>query len=187
MGRFRAQEEYEESDGVPLVERPALVVGVEAAGLPTDPASYEGRLPVEFDLYGRAVGSVEDAFTAAIGLNRGEINWRNLCRPKVPSQGLYGECTHAEVTLLFNTRTRDLDEPADGRQMMEPQVRWLAGQTGLTVLGPGQLRNVDGVLSRSGVGGAPSGSSRAEKPHGAVTGATRSGRWRIQPLERGRT
>ncbi|MFJ6484504.1 MULTISPECIES: hypothetical protein [unclassified Streptomyces] len=96
---------------------------------------------------------MEDAFTAAIGLNRGEINWRNLCWPDVPAQALYGECTHAEVTLLFNTRTRDLDEPADdhtvlvhvrsitvdGRQRTEPQAQWLAGRMGLTVLGPGQL------------------------------------------------
>ncbi|MFD5617059.1 hypothetical protein [Streptomyces yangpuensis] len=151
-GRFRAQEECGEFDGVPLAEQPALVMGVEGADLPPDPASYEGRLPVEFNLYDGAVGSIEDAFTAAIGPNRGEINWRNLCWPDAPAQGLYRECTHAEVTLLFNTRTRDFDEAAndhtvlvhvrsvnvDGHQTMEPQAQWLAGRVGLTVLGPGQ-------------------------------------------------
>ncbi|MFI8391901.1 hypothetical protein [Streptomyces sp. NPDC085540] len=118
--------------------------------LPTDPASYESRLLVEFNPYDGTVGGIEDAFTAAIGLNSGEINWRNLCWPDVPAQDLYRECTHAEVTLLFNTHTREFDEPADvhtvlvhvrsvtidGRQRTEPQARWLAERIGLTILGP---------------------------------------------------
>ncbi|MGW3326211.1 hypothetical protein [Streptomyces virginiae] len=131
-----------------------LVMGVEGADLPTDPASYEGWLPGEFDLYDGAVGNTEDAFTAAIGLNRGEINCGNLYRPDAPAQGLCRECTHAEGTLLFNTRTRDFDQAADdhtvlvhvhvrrvdvdGHQAMEPRARWLTGRVGLTILGPGQ-------------------------------------------------
>lgn len=56
------------------------------------------------------------------------------------------------MTLLLNTRTRDLDEPADdhtvlvhirsavfnGRQTREPYARWLAEQVELTVIAPGQ-------------------------------------------------
>ncbi|MFE1869606.1 hypothetical protein ACFW9N_01690 [Streptomyces sp. NPDC059496] len=151
-GWFRGQEEYGEFDGVPLEDRPPLVVGVRGPGLPADPAAYEGRLPLEWELLNVPVGSIEDAFTAAIGPSRGEINWETLCWPDAPEAGFHGESKHAEVTLLFNTTTRDLDEPADdhtvllhvrsaladGRQLREPYARWLADQLGLTVIGPGQ-------------------------------------------------
>ncbi|MFB9573987.1 hypothetical protein [Streptomyces yanii] len=150
--RFQGQEKYREFDGAPLEEYPALFLGVQGPGLPADPDAYEGRLPVECELLDLTVGSIEDAFTAAIGPNRGEINWESLCWPDAPEPGFHGESKHAEVTLLFNTHTRDLDEPADdhtvlvhvrsvsidGRQMREPYAHWLAGQVGLTVLGPGQ-------------------------------------------------
>lgn len=66
-GWFRGQEEYGEFDGVPFEERPPLVVGVQAPGLPADPAAYEGRLPVECSLLDQPVGSIEDAFTATAG------------------------------------------------------------------------------------------------------------------------
>ncbi|WP_151774320.1 hypothetical protein [Streptomyces abyssomicinicus] len=149
---FRGQEEYGEFDGVPWEAQPALVVGVHGPGLPADPAAYAGRLPVECGLSELPVGSIEDAFTAAIGPNAGEINWYGLCWPDAPELGFLGESKHAEVTLLLNTRTRDFDEPAgdhtvlvhvrsasvDGRQMREPYAHWLAEQVGLTVLGPGQ-------------------------------------------------
>ncbi|MFF6787523.1 hypothetical protein ACFY9C_00425 [Streptomyces filamentosus] len=153
QGWFRGQEGYDEFDGVPLEDRPALVFGVRAADLPTEPAAYEGRLPVECELLALPVGSIEDAFTAAVGPSTGEINWAALCWPDAPEPGLHGESKHAEVTLLFNTSTRDLDEPADdhtvlvhvrrtgvdGRQSREPYAHWLAEQAGLTVIGPGQL------------------------------------------------
>ncbi|NYV75793.1 hypothetical protein [Streptomyces sp. UH6] len=149
---FRGQEEYGEFDGVPWEDQPPLVLGVQGAGLPDDPSAYEGRLPVELELYDLPVGSVEDAFTAAIGPNAGEINWSGLDWPDAPRLGFHGESKHAEVTLLLNTRTRDLDEPADdhtvlvhvrsarvdGRERREPYAHWLAEQVGLTVLGPGQ-------------------------------------------------
>ncbi|MFI8391677.1 hypothetical protein [Streptomyces sp. NPDC085540] len=151
-GWFRGREEYGEFDGVPLKDCPPLVVGVQGPGLPADPAAYEGRLPLEWELLDLPVGSIEDAFTAAIGLSRGEINWEVLCWPDAPGAGFHGESKHAEVTLLFNTTTRDLDEPADdhtvllhvrsvlvdGRQRREPYAHWLADQSGLTVIGPGQ-------------------------------------------------
>lgn len=66
--------------------------------------------------------------------------------------GFNGESQHAEVTLLVNTPTRELDEHADdhtvllhvrsvcvdGREIREPYAHWLAEQVGLTVIGPGQ-------------------------------------------------
>ncbi|MFD5098283.1 hypothetical protein [Streptomyces albidochromogenes] len=151
-GWFRGQAEYEKFEGVPLKEQPVLVVGVQGPALPADPAAYEGRLPVECELYDLPVGSIEDAFTAVIGENMGWINWEMLCWPDAPEVGFHGESKHAEVTLLFNTCTRELDEPADdhtvlvhvrsvsvdGRQMREPYAQWLAKQVGLTVIGPGQ-------------------------------------------------
>ncbi|MFA3877024.1 hypothetical protein ABS735_25595 [Streptomyces sp. MMCC 100] len=152
-GWFRSWEKYGEFDGVPPQDLPVLIVGVEGAGLPADPAAYEGRLPVECELYDVPVGSAEDAFAAATGSNAGEVNWNGLCWPDAPELDFFGESKHAEVTLLLNTRTRELDEPADdhtvlvhvrsvgvdGRQAREPYAHWLAEQVGLTVIGPGQL------------------------------------------------
>ncbi|WNO70169.1 hypothetical protein [Streptomyces sp. AM8-1-1] len=63
-GWFRGQEEYLEFNGVPLEEQPGLVVGVQGPGLPADPAAYEGRMPMECELYDLPVGSIEHAFTA---------------------------------------------------------------------------------------------------------------------------
>ncbi|MEV7590559.1 hypothetical protein AB0O42_09815 [Streptomyces sp. NPDC089922] len=152
-GWFRGQEHDGEFDHrVPLEDRPGWLVGVRGVGLPADPRAYEGRLPVDYELLNQAVDSVEDAFTAAIGTSAGEINWQHLRWPDAPEVGFHGEAKHAEVTLLFNTSTRDYDEPTDdhtvlvhvrsvhvdGRQMREPYAHWLAGQVGLTVIGPGQ-------------------------------------------------
>ncbi|MGW8760938.1 hypothetical protein ACWGN5_00395 [Streptomyces sp. NPDC055815] len=152
-GWFWGQEHYGEfDDQVPFEDRPAWLVGVRGAGLPTDPTAYEGRLPVDYELLDQAVDSVEDAFAAAIGPSVGEINWQHLCWPDAPEVGFRGESNHAEVTLLLNTSKRGYDEPADdhtvlvhvrsvdvdGRQIREPYAHWLAGQVGLTVIGPGQ-------------------------------------------------
>lgn len=107
---------------------------------------------MDYKLLDQPVGSVEDAFTAGIGPSVGEINWQDLSWPDAPEAGFLGETKHAEVTLLFNTSTREYDEPAgdhtvlvhvrsvniDGRQRREPYAHWLAGQVGLTVIGPGQ-------------------------------------------------
>ncbi|MEU8616585.1 hypothetical protein [Streptomyces sp. NPDC048623] len=155
-GWFRGREGRGESgwefEGVPFDEQPPLVIGVQAAGLPADPAAYEGRLPVEFEQFDLPVGSIEDAFTAAIGPHTGEINWQSLSWPDAPEAGFYGESKHAEVTLLFNTRDREYAEPADdhtvlvhvrstvhdGVQTREPYAHWLAAQVGLAIIGPGQ-------------------------------------------------
>ncbi|MFG2334063.1 hypothetical protein ACGFMM_31225 [Streptomyces sp. NPDC048604] len=152
-GWFRGQEQYGEfDDRVPFEDRPAWLVGVRGAGLPTDPTAYEGRLPVDYELLNQAVDGIEDAFTAAIGPSVGEINWQDLCWPDAPEVGFHGESKHAEVTLLLNASTRAYDEPADdhtvlvhvrsvdvdGCQVREPYAHWLAGQVGLTVIGPGQ-------------------------------------------------
>lgn len=147
-GWFRGREE----DGVPWEDQPALVLGSKGPGLPVDPAAYHGRLPVQCELDYLPVGSIEDAFTAAIGPNRGWINWETLRWPDAPEVGFKGESQHAEVTLLVNTPTRELDEHADdhtvllhvrsvcvdGREIREPYAHWLAEQVGLTVIGPGQ-------------------------------------------------
>ncbi|GLF95198.1 hypothetical protein [Streptomyces yaizuensis] len=129
---------------------PALVV--QGSGLPADPAAYEGRLPVVCELDDLPVGGIEDVFTAAIGPSTGKINWDGLCWPDGPEPGFLGESKHAEVTLLLNTRTRELDEHADdhtvlvhvrsavfdGCQTREPYAHWLARQLDLTIIGPGQ-------------------------------------------------
>ncbi|MFJ3520801.1 MULTISPECIES: hypothetical protein [unclassified Streptomyces] len=151
-GWCRGREEYGEFDGVPYEDQPPLVVGVQGPGLPADLAAYEGRLPVEWEMWDVPVGSIEDAFTAAIGSNMGRIRWENLSWPDAPDVGLYGEFKHAGVSLLLNLSTREFDEPADdhtvlvhvrsaivnGRQMREPYVHWLAEQMGLSVTGAEQ-------------------------------------------------
>ncbi|MDV5149706.1 hypothetical protein R1T08_37765 [Streptomyces sp. SBC-4] len=149
-GWFCGASELEEFQGVPFEDQPPFVVGVPASGLPAEEAAYEGRLPVEWEVLDRPVGSIEDAFTATIGPNAGEINWQSLEWPDAPEAGFHGECKHAEVTLLFNSRTRYSDEPADAhtvlvhvrsvviddRQIGEPYAHRLAAQVGLTVIGP---------------------------------------------------
>ncbi|MEV4943092.1 hypothetical protein [Streptomyces zaomyceticus] len=151
-GRFCGASELEEFQGVLFEDQPAFVVGVPASGLPTEEAAFEGRLPVEWEVWNLPVGSIEDAFTAAIGPNMGLINWRSLQWPDAPEAGFHGESKHAEVTLLFNTHSRELDEPADdrtvlvhihsvnidGRQRNEPYAHWLAARVGLTVIGSAQ-------------------------------------------------
>ncbi|MER8047658.1 hypothetical protein [Streptomyces sp. NPDC094032] len=151
-GWFRGASELKEFAGVPFEDQPPFVVGVPAADLPTEASAFEGRLPVEWDVFDQPVGSIEDAFTAAIGPSTGEINWSSLQWPPAPELGFRGESNHAEVTLLFNTHTRYATEPADdhtilvhvrsanfnGHERNEPYAHWLAAQAGLTLIGPAQ-------------------------------------------------
>ena len=146
-GWFRGQAEV----GVPWEDQPALVLGCKGPGLPVDPAEYDGRLPVQCELNHLPVGSIENAFTAAIGPNRGWMSWEMLRWPDAPELGFNGDSKHAEVTLLVNTPTRELDEHADGhtvllhvrsvcvddREIRESYAHWLAEQVGLTVIGSG--------------------------------------------------
>ncbi|MFJ4691712.1 hypothetical protein [Streptomyces sp. NPDC088766] len=149
---FRGREKPEEFDVARSDARPALIFGVQGFALPADSAVYEGRLPVACELDDLPVGSIEDAFVTLIGPNAGELNWDSLSWPDAPELDFFGESKHAEVTLLLNTRTRELDEPVadhtvlvhvrsisvDGHQLREPYAHWLAQQVGLTVTGPGQ-------------------------------------------------
>ncbi|MFE7584914.1 hypothetical protein ACFU5Y_25515 [Streptomyces gardneri] len=73
---------------------------------------------MEWEVWNLPVGSIEDAFTAAIGPNVGLINWESLQWPDAPEAGFHGESKHAEVTLLLNTPTRELDEPADDHTVL---------------------------------------------------------------------
>ncbi|MGW3669232.1 hypothetical protein [Streptomyces sp. NPDC005141] len=81
-----------------------------------------------------------------------EIRWSCLGWPEVPERGLYAEFNHAEVSVLFNAATRELDEHIDGHTVLvhvrrgngdgyeELHTTWLAEQIGQTVIGPPQLR-----------------------------------------------
>ncbi|MFE2536562.1 hypothetical protein [Streptomyces sp. NPDC059371] len=94
------------------------------------------------------MGSIEDRFTAAAAGHVAEILWDYLGWPEVPEAGLYSEFTHAEVSVLFNAATRDLNERIDGHTVLVHvryggggayEVRhasWLAEQVGQTIIGP---------------------------------------------------
>ncbi|MFJ8982998.1 hypothetical protein [Streptomyces sp. NPDC102282] len=153
QGQYAGDFDHREVGGVPREQWPPLVSGLAGRDLPTDPAVYEGRLPVTCEFDDLPIGGIEDVFAAAIGPSRGWINWEWLCWPDAPELDFLGERKHAEVSLLFNTGTRELDEPADdhtvllhvrsvcidGSQVREPYAHWLAEQVGLTVIGPGEL------------------------------------------------
>ncbi|MFK4600474.1 hypothetical protein [Streptomyces pristinaespiralis] len=147
-GQFCGASTWEEVEGVPLEDLPALVAGVPASGLPTEAAAFEGRLPVEWEAWNLPIGSIEDGLTAAIGANVGSINWHWLRWPDAPEVGFRGEDKHAEVSILLNAHTRELDVPTDDHTVFvhvrdanpsrEPYAHWIAAQVGLTLIGPGQ-------------------------------------------------
>ncbi|CAO0835671.1 putative protein OS=Streptomyces microflavus OX=1919 GN=Smic_85570 PE=4 SV=1 [Streptomyces microflavus] len=153
QGQYAGDFDYREVGGVPREQWPLLVAGLAGRDLPTDPAVYEGRLPVKCELDHLPIGRIEDVFAAAIGPSRGWINWEWLCWPDAPELDFLGERKHAEVSLLFNTRTRELDEPADDHTVLlhvrsvcidgrpvGADARTLACRAGgLTVIGPGEL------------------------------------------------
>lgn len=134
-------------DGKP-VDPPALYTGVRGADLPADPDSLSPYLPLQVDLWGRPVGSVEDAFTAAMGRCLAELEWYGLEWPEVPEEDLYRDLKHAEVSVQFHRRTRDWDERADDhtvfvhvratddREYEAQRVTWVARHVGLGIIGP---------------------------------------------------
>ncbi|MGW3917208.1 hypothetical protein ACWEBX_37810 [Streptomyces sp. NPDC005070] len=126
-----------------------LHVGVHAPRLSTDPAFLSERLPLWASMLDQPVGSIEDRFTAVAGRHVAEIRWSSLGWPEVPERGLYADFKHAEVSVLFNAATRDLDARTDGHTVLvhvrhrgivngyeERHASWLAEQVGQTVIGP---------------------------------------------------
>jgi hypothetical protein len=124
--------------------------GVLATELPTEPAVLAPHLPLWASALDQPLGSIEDAFTAVVGDKVAEIRWWGLSWPEVAEHGLYRDLDHAEVTLLFSTPTRELDERADEHTVLvhvrrqgldgyeEQHANWLAGQVGESVVGPPQ-------------------------------------------------
>ncbi|MFI6940388.1 hypothetical protein ACIBI4_14040 [Streptomyces sp. NPDC050418] len=80
-----------------------------------------------------------------------EIRWIFLGWPEVPERDLYADYKHAEVTVLFNAATREMDAWSNGHTVLvhvrdrssnaysERHASWLAEQVGRTVIGPPQF------------------------------------------------
>ncbi|MFD7943655.1 hypothetical protein [Streptomyces sp. NPDC059744] len=128
-----------------------LNAGVHAPQLPTDAAFLSAHLPLWASMLDQPVGSVEDAFTAVASTYMAEIRWGFLGWPEVPEHGLYADYKHAEVSVLFNAATREMDEWSNGHTVLvhvrrrngdgyeERHASWLAEQIGQTVIGPPQF------------------------------------------------
>ncbi|MFE7356300.1 hypothetical protein ACFU8Q_24720 [Streptomyces sp. NPDC057543] len=125
--------------------------GVHAPQLSTDPAFLSAHLPIWASMLDQPVGSVEDKFMAVAGRHVAEICWEGLGWPEVPEPGLYADFKHAEVSVLFNAATRELDKRHDEHTVLvhvrrrngdgyeERHATWLAEQVGQTVIGLPQL------------------------------------------------
>ncbi|MEV6109821.1 hypothetical protein AB0M28_34700 [Streptomyces sp. NPDC051940] len=128
-------------------DRTGLLMGVYGRELPDDPAFLAGQVPLWFSLEDQPPDTVEDTFREQVGDCPGWLHWWNLHWPEVPEEGLYSDHKHAEVTVLFNTATAELDEPAahhtvlvtvrrrnmDGYELRH--ASWLAARAGLAVVG----------------------------------------------------
>ncbi|WP_406840879.1 hypothetical protein ACICHK_40070 [Streptomyces sp. AHU1] len=125
---------------------------IQASQLSTDPAVWSAQLPLWTSARKQPMESIDDRFTAFAARNMAEINWDLLGWPEVPEAGLYADFKHAEVSVLFNAATRDLDERIDGHTVLvhvrrrglgdgyeERHASWLAEQVGQTVIGPPQF------------------------------------------------
>ncbi|MFJ9718526.1 hypothetical protein ACIRPQ_21710 [Streptomyces sp. NPDC101213] len=127
-----------------------LHAGVHAPELSSDPDFLASHLPLWASMQYRAVGSIEDEFTALVGANIGELWWSSLIWPDVPDRGIHREANNARVSLLFNCRTQSLDEHCDDHTVLvhvlrgnrdgseERHASWLAEQIGQSVIGPPQ-------------------------------------------------
>ena len=126
-----------------------LLLGLLGRDLPTDPAVLGAHLPLRMDLWDQPLDSVEDDVAAVAARNAGLLNWWCLGWPEVPGLGLYADRKHAEVSVLFNTPTPDLDERAGDHTVLVHvrsrgdedyqlrQAAWVAAQAGLGVIGGG--------------------------------------------------
>ncbi|MBC9714995.1 hypothetical protein H9Y04_20810 [Streptomyces sp. TRM66268-LWL] len=127
-----------------------LNAGVHAPQLPSEAAFLSEHLPLWASMLDQPAGSIEDTFTAVAGKYVAEIRWDSLGWPEVPERGLGAEYSHAVVTVLFNTGTREMDEWSHGHTVLvhvrrsgggydERHASWLAEQVGQTVIGPPQF------------------------------------------------
>ncbi|MFG2767429.1 hypothetical protein [Streptomyces rubiginosohelvolus] len=139
-----------ESMDAPIVPPPGipdLNCAVPARELPDDLTDAQAYLPLNISMLDQPLGSIEDHFAAVIGPHPAEIRWSSLLWPEAPERDLYGEGKHAEVTLLLNCDSRDLDART-GTYLVLAHVRrcngdgyedrfaeWLAEQIGQKVVG----------------------------------------------------
>ncbi|MFD4691985.1 hypothetical protein [Streptomyces sp. NPDC058463] len=93
--------------------------------------------------------NVEDHFASVVSPHPARIDCDCLVWPAAPERNLYGEGTHAEVTLLLNCDSIELDVRADTHNVLvhvrrrsdgddERFAGWLAEQIGQRVIGPPQ-------------------------------------------------
>ncbi|MFF9016464.1 hypothetical protein ACF09C_26275 [Streptomyces sp. NPDC014870] len=116
--------------------------------LPDNLADTQAYLPLTVSMIDQPLGSIEDHFAAVIGPHPAEIHWSSLSWPKAPERDLHGESNHAEVTLLLNCDSRELEAAADTHLVLvhvrrrngdgyeERFAEWLAEQIGQKVIGP---------------------------------------------------
>ncbi|MGW8351706.1 hypothetical protein [Streptomyces wedmorensis] len=135
---------------VPPPGLPDLTHPIRARELPEDLRGAEAYLPLTLSIEEEPVGSLEDGFVAAVGASPGAVNWESLEWPEVPEREFCGEYKHAEVTLVLNNDSRELDVPADTHVVLvhvrrrngdgyeEERVQWLAERFGHGVIGPPQ-------------------------------------------------
>ncbi|MFH9609655.1 hypothetical protein [Streptomyces sp. NPDC017448] len=135
---------------VPPPGIPDLTCAVPARGLPDDLADARAYLPLTGSMLYQPPGSIEDHFAAVIGPHPAEIRWSSLAWPEAPERDLYGENNHAEVTLLLNCDSRELDVRADTHLVLvhvrrcngdgyeDRFAEWLAEQIGQKVIGAPQ-------------------------------------------------
>ncbi|CAM5227435.1 hypothetical protein SBADM41S_03036 [Streptomyces badius] len=128
-----------------------LHAGVHGPQLSTDTAFLSRHLPLWASMLDQPVGSIEDTFTAVASKYVAEIRWKSLGWPEVAEHDLYADSKHAEVSVLFNAATREMDEWSNGHTVLvhvrrrsgegyeERHASWLAGQIGRTVIGPPQF------------------------------------------------
>ncbi|MFI1185977.1 hypothetical protein [Streptomyces californicus] len=129
---------------------PDLTLSVPARELPADLADAHAYLPLSVSMLDQPPGSIEEHFASVAGPHPAEIRWSSLTWPEAPEHGLYGEGTHAMVTLLLNSDSLELDVRADTHLVLvhvrhrtgdDYEVRfaqWLAEQIGQQVIGAPQ-------------------------------------------------